>query len=81
MVTISLNRSAAGSWHVCRSQVALFSDLQLGSAIRLARAVARDEHQRLGHQVCVKMPGLSSMIVLARYVGSDGAGAGGTMTA
>ena len=71
MVTISLKQSVAGSWHVCRCQIALFSDLQLGPAIKLAREVARDEHQRLGHQVCVKMPGPSSMIVLARYVGSD----------
>jgi len=73
MVTISLMQSAAGSWHVCRCQIALFSDLPLGSAIRLAREMARDEHHRMGYQVCVKIPGPSSMIELARYADGNGA--------
>jgi len=81
MVTISLKQSAAGSWHVCRCQIALFSDLQLGPAIKLAREMARDEHRRMGHQVCVKMPGPSSMIVLARYVSGDGARTADAMAA
>ena len=81
MVTISLKQSAAGSWHVCRCQIALFGDLQLGSAIKLAREMARDEHQRLGYQVCVKMPGPSSMIVLACYASSDGAHMTNTLAA
>lgn len=73
MVTISLKQSAAGRWRVCRCQIALFSDLPLGSAIRLAREMARDEHHRMRHQVCVKIPGPSSTIVLAHY--ADGIGA------
>jgi hypothetical protein len=81
MVTISLKQSTAGSWHVCRCQIALFSDLQLGPAIRLAREMARDEHHRLGHQVCVKMPGPSSTIVLASYADGDGAHVTDTMAA
>ena len=40
MVTISLKQSAAGRWRVRRCQIALFSDLPLGSAIRLAREMA-----------------------------------------
>lgn len=81
MVTISLKQSAAGSWHVCHCQIALFSDLQLGSAIRLAMEMARDEHQRLGHQVCVRMPGPSSTIVLARYADGVGTHLADTMAA
>jgi hypothetical protein len=81
MVTISLKQSATGRWHVCRCQIALFSDLPLGSAIRLAREMARDEHHRMGHRVCVKMPGPSSTIVLARYAESDGARVADMMTA
>jgi hypothetical protein len=72
MVTISLKQSAAGGWHVCRCRITLFSDLQLGAAIKLAREMARDEHQRLGRRVCVEMPGPMSAIVLARYA-NDGA--------
>jgi hypothetical protein len=71
VVTISLKQSAAGSWHVCRCQIVLFRDLQLGPAIRLAREMARDEYQRQGHRVCVKMPGPSSAIVLAHYADDD----------
>ncbi|MFC5583330.1 hypothetical protein [Rhodanobacter terrae] len=73
MVTILLKQSAAGSWHVCRCQIVLFRDLQLGSAIGLAREMARDEYQRLGRRVCVKMPGPSSTIVLAHYATDDDA--------
>ncbi|HWX66466.1 MAG TPA: hypothetical protein VNZ27_08595 [Rhodanobacter sp.] len=71
MVTISLKQSAAGDWQVCRCRITLFSDLQLGPAIKLAREMARDEHQRLRRQVCVEMPGTVSTIVLARYVDDD----------
>ena len=71
MVTISLKQSAAGDWRICRCQITLFSDLQLGAAIKLAREMARDEHQRLGRRVCVEMPGPISMIVLARYADDD----------
>ncbi len=69
MVTISLKQTAAGSWSICRCQVKLFGDLRLGPAITLAREVARDEHRRMGRQVCVEMPGPVSTIVLARYAG------------
>jgi hypothetical protein len=71
MVTISLKQSAAGEWRVCRCQITLFSDLQLGPAIKLAREMARDEHQRLGRRVRVEMPGPLSTIVLARYADED----------
>ena len=67
MVTISLKQSNAGTWVVRRCQVSLFSDLKLGPAISLAREVARDEHQRTGHEVRVEMPGPSSAITLAHY--------------
>jgi hypothetical protein len=67
MMTISLEQTAAGDWNVCLCQQALFRALQLGPAIRMARAVARDEHHRLGRGVRVQMPGPTSDIVLACY--------------
>ncbi|KZC18375.1 hypothetical protein RHOFW510R12_22460 [Rhodanobacter sp. FW510-R12] len=78
MVTISLKQSAAGDWSICRYHVKLFGDLQLGPAITLAREVARDEYRRMGHQVCVEMPGPVAAIVLARYAGRP---ADGTLAA
>lgn len=74
MVTISLKQALAGDWCVCRGQVTLFSNMQLGAAIKLAREMARDEHRRLGRRVCVEMPGPISTIVLARYVSDSGKG-------
>ncbi len=67
MMTISLKQSGSGGWSVCRCQITLFRDLQLGAAIKLAREVARDEHQRVGRQVNVEMPGMLSSVVLACY--------------
>jgi hypothetical protein len=67
MVTIELKASTKGSWSVCRSHVALFSDMQLAPAIKLAREMAREEHLRSGRQICVEMPGPQSTIILGRY--------------
>ena len=67
MVTYSLKQSQDGSWCVCRLGFSLFSELRLGSAIKLAREVARDEHQRSGRSVCVEMPGTDRSIRLAQY--------------
>ena len=71
MVTISLEQSAAGDWRVRRWRITLFSDLQLGAAIKLAREMARDEHQRLRRQVQVEMPGSVSTIELAQYADDE----------
>jgi len=72
MVTISLGQSATGDWRVCRCRIALFSDLQLGAAIKIAREMARDEHQRLGRRARVEMPGPISTVALARHTDDDG---------
>jgi len=81
MVTISLKQSAAGGWNVCRSDIVLFSDLQLGSAITLAREMARDEHRRFGCHIRVEMPGPASTIVLAHYCDAHGAHVTGPLAA
>ncbi|MFC5741212.1 hypothetical protein [Dyella tabacisoli] len=67
MITYSLKQSTAGGWSICRSGFALFSDLRLGPAIKLAREIARDEHLRSGRVICVEMPGPATNIRLARY--------------
>jgi hypothetical protein len=69
MVIISLKLSTSGGWCVCRSHITLFSDMQLGPAITLARELARDEHHRSGRGIRVEMPGQQFPIVLARYAG------------
>jgi hypothetical protein len=67
MVTILLKPLANGGWSICRHHITLFSDLQLGAAIKLAREMARDEFQRLGREIRVEMPGPISTLVLASY--------------
>lgn len=69
MVTISLQPDDRDSWSVSRHNICLFSDLQLGQAIRLARELAREEHARSGRAVSVDMPGETSVVILARYAG------------
>ena len=71
MVTISLRPGERESWSVCRYNICLFNDLQLGPAIGLARELARAEHARSGRAVSVDMPGETSVIVLARYAGGS----------
>ena len=80
MVTISLKQAVAGDWCIRRGQITLFSNLQLGAAIKLAREMARDEHERLGRRARVEMPGPSSAIVVAHYAG-DGDGDGSSSDA
>lgn len=67
-VTISIEEGCSGEWSICRESEALFQKLRLGPAIKLAREVARDEHQRSGRAVSVKLPGPdATTIELARY--------------
>lgn len=68
-VVFSIRECAAGQWSVCRGSITLFSQLRFGPAIRLAREVARDEHRRSGRSVTVEMPGPTSVIQLANYIG------------
>ncbi len=72
MVIISLKPSFAGGWSVCHSHIALFGDLQLGAAIKLARELAQltNINARTDRSVS-EMPGPTSAIVLARYAGVD----------
>lgn len=72
MMTISLEQTVAEDWNVSLHQTTLFRELQLGSAIRIAREMARDEHHRRGRAVLVKMPGPTSKIVLACYPDKSG---------
>lgn len=67
MVVYSLAQSTNGYWNVRRGGFSLFSDLRLGPAIKLARELARDEHERAGRACCVEMPGPASTIRLAQY--------------
>jgi len=67
MVIISLKVLPTGGWCVCRSRITLFSNMQLGPAIKLARELARDEYHRSGRGIRVEMPGPDLPIVLARY--------------
>ena len=67
MVTYSLKQDLNGDWTICRERAALFRQMRLGPAIKLAREAARDEHLRSGRSTRVEMPGPTSVIRLAQY--------------
>ena len=46
---------------------ALFTQMQLAPAIKLAREAARDEHYRDGQPTYVEMRGLGSLMRLAHF--------------
>lgn len=70
MLTISLKCRGNG-WSVCRHDAALFSQLSLSQAIKLARVVAHDEHRRLHQTIRVEMAGMHSHVVLAHFTETD----------
>ena len=51
---------------------ALFNQMLLGPAIKLARETARDEHYRNGQPTCVEMRGLGSLMKLASFSQDEG---------
>jgi hypothetical protein len=71
MVVYTLKQADDGEWSICRMGIALFTQTQLGQAIKLARKAARDEHCRSGQPTCVEMRGLGSPIRLG-YFDQDG---------
>ncbi len=71
MLTISIRPSPCGNWNVCQHGLALFSDLPLEQAIRLAREVAHGQHQQLRRPVCVDLPETNKLPALARYAPVD----------
>ena len=71
MVVYTLKQADDGEWSICRMGSALFTQMQLGLAIKLARQAARDEHRRSGQPTCVEMRGLGSPIRLG-YFDQDG---------
>ncbi len=72
MLTVSIRPSPGIGWNVCQQGQALFSDLPLEQAIRLAREVARDQHHRLRRPICVDMSCTNKLVVSARCAPIDG---------
>jgi hypothetical protein len=72
-IVISLVERDGGAWSICRDSVALYDQLRLGPAIKLARQLARDEHRRLGHNVSVLLTGFQEAIQLAHYTAQSAA--------
>jgi hypothetical protein len=75
MVVYTVKQSQDGCWSVRRMGSALFSDLQLAAAIRLARTIARDEHHRSSRPVSVEMHDAASVIRLGNYQQQEACGA------
>ncbi|HEV2679790.1 MAG TPA: hypothetical protein VGV14_04765 [Rhodanobacter sp.] len=67
MVVYTLKQADDEQWNICRMGSALFSQMQLGPAIKLAREVARDEHYRNGQTTSVETRELGSLMRLAYF--------------
>ncbi|MGH8158504.1 MAG: hypothetical protein ACREPQ_10315 [Rhodanobacter sp.] len=67
MIVYTLKQADDGQWGIRRMGALLFTQMQLGAAIKLARESARDEHHRSGQPTCVEMRGLGSLMKLARF--------------
>jgi hypothetical protein len=67
MIVYTIRQDEGGQWEVCREDHLLFRELSLGPAIRLARDVARDEHNRSSRPTCVEMREGGSQTNLATY--------------
>jgi len=67
MVVYTLKQADDGEWSICRIDSVLFTQAQLGPAIKLARKAARDEYCRSGQPTCVEMRGLGSPISLGYF--------------
>jgi hypothetical protein len=67
MVVYTVKQSLDGHWSVRRMGSVLFGELQLAAAIRLARTIARDEHDRSRRSVSVEMHDATSVIRLGSY--------------
>ncbi|HEV2679789.1 MAG TPA: hypothetical protein VGV14_04760 [Rhodanobacter sp.] len=67
MVVYTLKQTDDGQWSICRMGTPLFSQMQLGPAIKLAREAARDEHYSNGQTTSVEMRGLGSLMRLAYF--------------
>jgi len=76
MVIISLKVLPAVGWCICRSRITLFSNMQLGPAITLARELARDEHRRSGRGIRVEMPGPADIPIVLAWYAEDGISSG-----
>jgi hypothetical protein len=67
MVLYTIKQNPAGPWSIQRMGSSLFDDLQLAAAIRLARAVARDEHLRNGLAIRVELHDAAHVILLGNF--------------
>jgi hypothetical protein len=67
MVLYTIQQTSTGPWTVRRMGSALFNDLQLAAAIRLARTVARDEFVRSQRAVRIEMHDAAHVISLGNF--------------
>ena len=66
-IIISIVECDDGAWSICRNGVVLSAQLRLVPAITLARALARDEHNRSGAGISVTLAGASCEVRLGHY--------------
>ncbi|MEO9077978.1 MAG: hypothetical protein ABI268_01575 [Rhodanobacter sp.] len=66
-VVLTIKESKHGLWCIWRGSAAIYDNLSYPHAIRLGRALAREEHARSGISVSVEMVSTEFIIELIRF--------------
>lgn len=66
-VVLTIKESSHGLWCICSGRGLLHDQLRFAHAIRLARALARDEHARSGCATTVELTCAEFTIALVQY--------------
>ena len=70
-VILTIKESSHGLWCICNGATTLFDGLPFAYSIRLARRLAREEHDASGCLACVELACAEFTIDLVRYVDSS----------
>lgn len=73
-MVFSIRESSHGLWCISKGTVLVHDQLRFARAIRLSRALARVEHERTGHTVCVEMVCSEFTIALLKFSAVTAAG-------
>jgi hypothetical protein len=68
---LTIKESSHGLWCICSGSAILYDKPPFAQAIRLSRALAREEHDSSGHAVGVEMVCSEFSISLVQYTGLD----------
>lgn len=69
-VVLMIRESRHGLWCICSGEAVLYDGLRFAHAIRLARGLAREEHDSSGRACSVQMTCAEFTITLVQHAGT-----------